>query len=141
MKKVTGYQSERTGKTFVTAAEAREDENKLPRKKIRELKKRIASKVYWRPEVGDIIYVPTSLYIDRGEDDVEGGLALVTLVREEGPHPNGGRYLRLDVAQHPNKGYYWNSLFAKQADHMKRYKNQVAYPDPDTGVWFNTYGI
>jgi hypothetical protein len=133
MIEVKHFQSERTGEVFPTKAAAVKDENKLSKAKIAELKTRIKAGKPWIPAVGDVIYVRTSLYIDHGEDDVEGGLALVTVSKPEPTHkhPNGGVYHLIETAQHPRNGYYWNTLQGDQKELMKRFKDRVAYPDPE----------
>lgn len=130
MKQVKAFQSELTGKLFPTEAEARKDENQFGKGKIEKLRSRIEKGKPWTPVVGDMVYVPTSLYIDHGEDDVEGGLAQVTRVYE-GMSGGDPHTIFIDVAQHPN-GYNWSQFLSKdQAKLMRRFGNQIAYPDPD----------
>jgi hypothetical protein len=81
------------------------------------------------PKVGDKIYVPTSLHMSRGSDDVLGGLAIVSKVKmgisggEETPF--------VSVKEHPNKGYNWKFLSEKQKALKKEFGKQIARPDPD----------
>src|SRR6266404_6940710 len=78
---------------------------------VTELKKRIAevpklhTDRHTPPNVGDEIYVGTHMYIDHGEDDVAGGLAVVTKV--ERSSTNGGTW-SIYVKEHPGCGYYWD---------------------------------
>ena len=125
MKQVTMYKSEISGRVYDTPEKALADDKKIPRAKINLLLRRIRKNVYWEPKVGDVIYVPTRLYIDHGEDDVEGGLAMVTEIKDN----YGTRFFY--TAQHPGSGYNWKILYEDQAKHQKRYGMQVAYPDPD----------
>jgi len=78
------------------------------------------------PEVGQDIYVGSSFYIDRGEDDVVGGLAEVVKVK-----PCVGGRIAIYVAEHPGHGYYWDVLQPKQAEYEKQFGEARAYPDPD----------
>ncbi len=83
------------------------------------------------PEVGDTIYVPTSLYIDHGEDDVVGGLATVTNVISG---ISAGRPTPfISVKEHPGNGYNWHMLKDRQEELKTRFGNEYAYPDPDFG--------
>lgn len=83
------------------------------------------------PSVGEDIYVPGSFYIDHGEDDTAGGLAEVTKV-EFAPEINGGTF-EIEVAEFPNKGFYWNMVVDQQKKLKKEYGKQRAHPDPDNG--------
>lgn len=82
------------------------------------------------PEVGQDVYVPTQLYIDRGEDDIRGGLAEVKAVR-----PNQFRQgdTSLELVEFPGSSYHWNYLKGLQAELKKEFGNQRAKPDPDYG--------
>jgi hypothetical protein len=129
--KVDAWQSSRTGKVFDNAKAASKDENKLDREKLKVLKDRVAEGKPWTPVVGDYIYVATHLYIDHGEDDVEGGIAQVTKVKTgmSGGDPNT---LFVSVAQHGGNSYNWSQMLVnEQAKHMERYGNKFAYADPD----------
>lgn len=84
------------------------------------------------PEVGDIIYVRTSMSIDHGWNDVVGGLARVTEVKSA---ISGGKptpFVR--VAEHPERGgYNWEMLAAEQSRLARDFGMRWAYPDPDPG--------
>jgi hypothetical protein len=102
----------------------------LPKRKIAELQRRIKAGKYWTPNVGDVIYVPTNLYIDHGEDDIAGGLAMVTRVDTR---MSGGdnECVFVEIAQ-TSHSYNWKQfLFPDQEEMMKRYKDEIARPDPD----------
>jgi hypothetical protein len=129
--KVTRWQSERTGKVFPTLQGCHNDENRLDRAKLKKLKDRIASGKRWTPKVGDYIYVESSFYIDHGEDDVVGGLAQVTKIKQQ---MSGGdpKTLFVTVAQHPGNSRNWSQhLVNVQAELMKDFGMKFAYPDPD----------
>lgn len=80
------------------------------------------------PKKGNTIYVETSLYIDRGQDDVLGGKATVTLVTHAS---NGDWYV--SVKEHPGIHYNWSYLGPQQAELKKEYGRRRARPDPDYG--------
>jgi hypothetical protein len=133
MIEVKRFQSERTGKTFPTKAQAHADENQLDKKKLAILHRRIKTGKPWVPKIGDYIYVATSLYIDHGEDDVVGGLGQVTGIK---PMMSGGdpNTLFVAVAQHPGDSRNWSQhLVNEQVELMKRFGTKFAYPDPDLG--------
>jgi hypothetical protein len=92
------------------------------------------------PLVGGIIYVPSALYISRGEDDVCGGKATVTEVKEE---IHGNRKVHMvRVKELPRKGYYWeNGLMQDQEKLKERFGDNFAYPDPDEREEFNAHSI
>jgi len=75
------------------------------------------------PSVGDQIYVPTSWYIDRGEDDVHGGLATVVEVKDS----------FVTVAELPGRSFNWDWLQKHQEKLKKQFGNYRAHPDPDYG--------
>lgn len=76
------------------------------------------------PKVGQDIYVETRWYIDRGEDDTEGGLAEVTKIE----HKHGSHFIY--VKEVPNN-YNWELLAPKQDELRKEYGKKRARPDPD----------
>lgn len=98
--------------------EAKQKDNALPVYRGRDL-----------PKPGDIIYVRTSIYIDRGEDDVVGGKASVREVKPDKGHNLGW----VTVWEHPGHSYGWLSLLEDQAKLEKEFGDKWAYPDPDYG--------
>jgi hypothetical protein len=88
------------------------------------------------PKVGDEIYVPTSLYLSHGRDDVEGGLAKVTEVCPSKDSPN---QTCIRVAEHPNDTYWWSSLETRQDELKLRFGTRRAYPDPDNRPDMNRF--
>jgi len=81
-------------------------------------------------KVGQKIYVETQLHISRGSDDVVGGLATVTKIRED--ISGGEKCLFVSVKEHPGNGYNWSQHLSKLQDKLKeRFGDQIAYPDPD----------
>ena len=118
------------GNVYKTAKEAATAENKLDRKKLAQLLKRIKSGKYWVPKVGEYIYTDTRLSIDHGWDDVVGGLSTVTKVYES---MSGGDATCkfIEIAQHERGGNWTQFLFPDQKKLMKRFGKNFSYPDPD----------
>jgi len=91
------------------------------------------------PKVGEKIYVPTSLYVYRGADDFEGGIATISSVEidkyELGPkHPN---YCFVSIEERPGTNYNWAILERDQENLKEQYGDQIAHPDPDDRPEFN----
>ena len=74
---------------------------------------------------GDKIYVPTAMYIDRGEDDVKGGWATVETVTQT----QYGTWVT--TIQIPGRRYNAVLLGADQENLKEKYGDQEAQPDPD----------
>ncbi len=83
------------------------------------------------PKKGDTIYIPTALYVYRGEDDVQGGKAIVSKVKEE----HGITWV--SVKENPGTSYNWEGLSKQQDKLKKEFGEQKAYPDPDYRPEFN----
>lgn len=83
------------------------------------------------PEVGEKIYIPTSLYLDHGEDDVHGGLATISGVEYDPDCPNEINRIFVSVEEVPGRLYNYQLLLQDQEKLKERYGDQVAYPDPD----------
>lgn len=79
------------------------------------------------PEVGDVIYFPTAMSIDHGQNDIAGGLATVKSV--ERTSVNGGTWA-IEIEEH-RRVFYWDSLAPAQGRYAKEYKKQWARADPD----------
>lgn len=92
------------------------------------------------PVVGQEIYIPSSVYLSHGEDDVLGGRAIVARVKEE---KHGDRTVHgITVKELPNTTYYWeNGLAQQQNELQKRFCDQCARPDPDEREEFNSGSI
>jgi hypothetical protein len=84
------------------------------------------------PKKGDKIYVPTSLHISRGSDDVQGGLATIESV-EISEHLPAGHYnsIMVSVKEVPGVGYNYTHLLEIQEKLAKEFGENAAYPDPD----------
>lgn len=88
------------------------------------------------PNVGDDIYVDTSLYIGHGIDDFMGGKAQVWEVYEE--HlKGGGKIIWVTVVEHPNTRYNWRHLEELQEKLKQEFGERRAYPCPDLKHDFN----
>lgn len=89
-------------------------------------------KLEFEPKVGDIIYVPSSLYLSHGRDDFIGGRAVISKVSKW----NSGD-IYISVEARPGTEYRWESLNEEQEKLKKQYKNTIAHPDPDYNTEFN----
>lgn len=78
------------------------------------------------PQIGDKIYVPTSLYLSRGADYVIGGEATIKKVISE-----KGYCLFVEVREHPGCEYFWKSLLSQQSHLRVKFGNQKARQSPD----------
>jgi hypothetical protein len=85
------------------------------------------------PIKGQQLYVPGSLHISRGSDDVAGGLATISevIISDHLPieHHNSlmVKFEELDKAT----SYNYKNLLAKQDELSKTYAGKIAHPDPD----------
>ena len=87
------------------------------------------------PRVGDRIFVPTAGYIGHGVDDVQGGKATVSLVKDG---TSGGRTVPfVSVKELPGRSYNWEVLGAKQEELKGQFGEGQARPDPDYSAEFN----
>ena len=84
-----------------------------------------------KPKLHEDVYVPTSLYIDHGRDDVRGGLAQIIKIKDD--EKSGINSIFVYTAEHPRVGYNWSSLMNQQEKLEKEFGNKRAYPDPDYG--------
>lgn len=91
--------------------------------------------VFTLPKVGDVIYVPTDLYLSHGVDDFHGGKAQVVEVREEISAGLKQPFVR--VRENPDALYNWIYLSRQQEELKKKFGDQKAHPDPDYRPEFN----
>lgn len=95
-------------------------------------------KIMKKPKEGDKIYVPTSLYVYRGEDDFEGGLATINKIEYSNHLPEDHyNYTMVGIKERPGTMYNWKYLMENQDEWKARYGEQVAHPDPDMRPEFN----
>jgi hypothetical protein len=83
--------------------------------------------------VGDMIYIDTSLYISHGVDDVIGGL--VKVIGVEGAPDD----LWVIVDLEPDTKYRWNHLRPLQEKLASEFGNNRAYKKPDFRPENNEY--
>lgn len=90
------------------------------------------------PQKGDTIYVPSSYYVYRGEDDFEGGLATIDKIEFNKNLPKDHcNYTMVGIVGRPSTMYNYKSLLEQQEELKKEYGEQVAHPNPDLRVEFN----
>lgn len=77
------------------------------------------------PEVGEPIYVPTMLYIDRGRDDIRGGLATISKIWTV------SLTTFVSVLEIPGRGFNLAYLLQIQSKLREEFGNSRACPDPD----------
>lgn len=80
------------------------------------------------PHKGDVIYVPSRWFIDRGQDDTKGGKATVN---ETKTLSFGMRCV--EVKELPGVGFSWDYLAGQQEILKKLHGDSWACPDPDFG--------
>jgi hypothetical protein len=91
-----------------------------------------------QPVIGQKIYVPTSLYVYRGEDDFSGGLATINEIeKSKSLPPNHYNYLMVGISERPGTMYNWRPLLERQEELKKMYGDEIAHPDPDLSPEFN----
>jgi hypothetical protein len=137
-RRVEAYEDPITGTVYKTAQEAAAAENKLSRKKLAELKRRIKAGKFWLPQVGEYIYTRTSISCDHGETDVAGGLSTVVKVYF-GMSGGDPKTPFVEIAQHDRGGWNWRILQEEQKELMKRHGNKFAYPDPDPRDFYDPH--
>lgn len=81
-----------------------------------------------KPPAGSKIYIPTEMYIDRGRDDILGGLATIIGYAENRFSRSGDVWVK--VKEVPNQ-FSLQFLLENQTLWEKEYGNQQARPDPD----------
>jgi len=95
----------------------------------------VEQSVFTLPKVGDVIYVPTDLYLSHGVDDFHGGKAEVIEVRQETSAGLKKPFVR--VRENPGTLYNWIHLSRQQEELKKKLGDQKAHPDPDYRPEFN----
>jgi hypothetical protein len=79
------------------------------------------------PQIGQKIYIPSSRYISHGRDDIAGGLATITEVKEGGSACNWF----VSVAEVPGASYNYEILMGLQAELKEKFGEHCAHRDPD----------
>lgn len=84
------------------------------------------------PKEGDIIYVPSAMFISRGYDDRVGGKATISCVKVDNDfsldHPNA---IFINVKEFPLVSYNYRNLLEQQEKLKDKFGDNYAYPDPD----------
>lgn len=137
-RKVTAFADPNTGQVYKTAKEAAAVENKLDRKKLATLMKRIKGGKYWVPKVGEYVYTDTRMSLDHGWDDVCGGLSTISKVYTS---MSGGdaKCVFIEISQHERGGNWTQFLYPDQKELQKRFGKNFAFPDPDYGPGGDQY--
>jgi len=78
------------------------------------------------PKVGDEIYIPTSLYIGHGEDDVLGGLATISKVKLNMKCSNEFNRIFVDINEVNGHSYNWKFLMKNQEKYKEMYGDKIA---------------
>lgn len=90
------------------------------------------------PKIGDKIYVPSSFYVYRGEDDFTGGLATITKIEYSDHLPaDHMNYIMVGIDSRPTTMYNYRVLMRDQVELEKEYKDSIAHPSPDMSPEFN----
>ncbi len=90
------------------------------------------------PQIGQKIYVPTSLYVYRGADDFAGGLATINKIeKSESFPPDHYNYMMIGITERPGTMYNWRPLLERQEELKKMFGDEIAPPDPDDRPEFN----
>lgn len=90
------------------------------------------------PVVGEQVYVPSSFYMSRGEDDFSGGLATIEKVECSFYLPPGHHnYTMVGIKERPGVLYNWTALMDNQEAIAKAYAGKIAHADPDYDPQFN----
>lgn len=90
------------------------------------------------PKIGDEIYVPSSYHVYHGEDDFEGGLAIINNIEFNKDLPKDHiNYIMVGVESDPSTLYNYKILMEQQSELKNKYKNKVAHPNPDLRSEFN----
>ncbi|WP_157448564.1 hypothetical protein [Brevibacillus brevis] len=85
---------------------------------------------YREPVRGLRIYVPTSLSIGHGQDDVRGGLATIERIMLK-ECENEYNTVFCTVKEVRGKSYNWRYLLSNQDKWAIKYDKQIARNDPD----------
>ena len=89
------------------------------------------------PRPGDVVYLPTSLYLSHGRDDFQGGRCTVSEVK---PGVSGGNpAVYIGVRERPGHSYNWTFLAPEQERLREEYGDAPGRPDPDYRPEFNEF--
>jgi len=92
------------------------------------------------PKIGDKIYVPSSYYVYRGEDDFEGGLAIIDEIEFSDDLPKDHiNYIMVGIDSRKGTMYNYKILLENQTELKKEYKDMIAHSSPDLRPEFNQH--
>lgn len=83
------------------------------------------------PKLAQTVYVPTSLYIEHGEDDFVGGKATISGIFRDDACSNEYNRLFVEVLERPGMRYNWRSLLEQQDKLREQFGDDFSKPDPD----------
>lgn len=90
------------------------------------------------PFIGMTIYIPDSIYIHRGCDDIQGGKATISEIHYSDHLPQDHiSYCMVKMKETGGKQYNWVYLMRNQEEYERVYGNQIAKPDPDYSLESN----
>lgn len=93
------------------------------------------------PKIGDIIYIPSAHYIDRGQDDWEGGKATIDKVYISKTLPKDHiNAIFIGIEGQSSTMHNYKSLLKEQEKLKKEYGDKFAYSKPDVREEFNESG-
>ena len=93
-----------------------------------------------QPVISQKIYVNTSLYVYRGEDDFSGGIATISKIEHSETLPSDHyNYTMVGIKERPGTMYNWSYLYEQQEELKKEFGDRLAHPDPDNDPEFNDY--
>jgi len=121
-----------TGRNFEDAQRARQSEERF-----REIQAGCDAGRVPDLRPGDVIYVETELYLSHGADDIEGGLAEVTEVRNDVSAGKATPFVR--VGSDPSALHNWRLLAAEQKELRARHGKSWSHPSPDLRPEFNRW--
>lgn len=85
-----------------------------------------------QPQLGDEIYVHSSLYISHGSDDFCGGLCTIDRIEYSKTLPPHHRnYCMVGIAERPGWLYNYLYLLEEQDKLRGQFGDQRGHPDPD----------
>lgn len=85
------------------------------------------------PSKGESIFIPSSLYLTHGRDDVQGGIAYIdNIIPSDHLDEDHINYYMVTLKGFPSSAQ-WNyrSLMREQEGLKSKYKDEIAHPDPD----------
>lgn len=89
------------------------------------------------PKVGELIYIPSAIFLGHGRDDRVGGRDYVSGVKL-GISAGAPAYF-VETRSFPGLWHNWEFLSQKQKSLKDRFGQDFAYPDPDLRPEFNDW--